>query len=86
MYNKSGEMQDDVVKSNDGTEQKQCEIGESLLELQGKKQFIEYKTSLQTATLSIKNVPSDEDTLEEEMINYEPGVQQSMIEKLTKVV
>ena len=68
-YDQFSEMQDDVVKSNYSTEQKQCEIAENLLESQGRKQFIGYKTSVPAASLLMKNVTGDEDTLDEEMIN-----------------
>ena len=34
----------------------------------------------------MKNVTGDEDTLDEEIVNYEPGIKQYKVEKLTKVV
>ena len=62
------------------------QIGESSLKSHEKKQLINYKAALPTASSSTKNVIDGEDTSEEEMLNYKPGVKQSMIEKLNTMV
>ena len=51
-----------------------------MLKSQEDKQFIEHKTSIPVASLPTENVACHEDTLDEEVVNYEPSVKQNMVE------
>ena len=74
------------MKLKEGKEQSQCKIGGNSLKSQEKKQFSKYETPILTTSSSTKNVTNEEYMLDEEVAKFEPRVQLSMVEKLTKVV
>ena len=80
-YNRSRDVQDDVVKSIYSTEKYQCEFGESSQKLHRKD-----NKAIPTTSSSTRNIADSEDILEEEIMNLELRMQSSMVERLTKAV